>query len=171
MEVEVVYFIFCVVIFIGVVTDVKMHKIPNKVIVCGIILGILYRFVRDDVVEMRACYSLLIPFGLLFPIFCLGMIGAGDIKFLCMMAVVMEPVQALYLVFYSCIFGAVWAGGKMVKNKSLKRRFGYLKAYMKNLLITEQAKKYFVKDQGYSDTIPFALPIALSFVLYMGGMY
>lgn len=171
VEVEIIYIFLWAIILMGVVADIKTHKIPNKVIVVGMILGILCRTMEKNGIEIRILFSILFPFVLLFPVYCLGMIGAGDVKFLCMIGVVMEPVQVLYFIFYACVFGAVWAGTKMIREKSLKARFEYLKIYMENLVVMGKKEKYFVKEQGYKNTIPFALPIALSFLLYLGGMY
>lgn len=171
IEVGIIYISYLAVIVAGVIADIKVHKIPNKLILCGLVAGILYKIFGIGDLDIADCLSMLIPFVLLYPIFCLGMLGAGDIKFMCMMAVVMKPMEVLYFLLFSFGFGAVWAGVKIFREKSLRRRFQYLKAYVENLALTGTGEKYFSKEQGYQDTISFALPIALSFLVYLGGGY
>lgn len=163
---------FGVAIFVAVAADLKIHKIPNKVILYGLVAGIFCRCMENGLgAVLDVAVSMMIPFLVLFPVFCAGMLGAGDIKLLCMAATVMEPLEALYLLFYACVFGAVWAAVKIIRDKSLKRRFTCLKEYLFRCFSTGQLEKYFVKEQGYDDTIAFALPIGISFLLYVGGMY
>lgn len=172
MGVKIIDISFCVAIFIAVATDLKIHKIPNKVILYGLAAGILGRCIKEGLGAVpNMVISIMIPFLMLFPVFCAGMLGAGDIKLLCVAATVMEPMEALYLMFYACVFGAVWAAIKLIRDKSLKRRFTRLKVYLLHSLSTGRFEKYFVKEQGYDDTIAFALPIGISFLLHIGGMY
>lgn len=172
IDVKIIYISFGVAIFVAVAADLKIHKIPNKVILYGLAAGICCRCMENGLgAVIDVVVSMIIPFFMLFPVFCAGMLGAGDIKLLCMAATVMEPVEALYLLFYACVLGAVWAAVKIIRDKSLKRRFTCLKMYLFRCLDTGQVEKYFLKEQGYDDTIAFALPIGISFLLHVGGVY
>ena len=152
--------------------DMKYHKIPNKLILMGIVSSWIGRLWEQGFIGLGMSVGcMLIPFLLLFPLFAVRMVGAGDIKLLCMIAVVMTPGQIVYLLFYACLIGGGWAMAKMIRNKSFIRRFLYLKDYMARSVILKEKEMYFKKEEGYRDTISFALPIGLSYLLHLGGVY
>lgn len=166
------YILFCSVGLVIVGYDIKKHKIPNGLVIVGILTAFTICFLNAG---MEACgkavVSMLIPFGLLFPVYKLGMIGAGDIKFLCMFSIVLNWEQVLYFMFYACVLGGVWSFIHMLRNGRLIRRFRYLKEYVIGVMEEKNVRRYFSPEQGYEDTIAFALPIGLSYILHVGGMY
>lgn len=167
-----VFILFCSVGLAIVGYDIKEHRIPNGLVIAGIVAAFIIRFLDTGTEGCgRAFVSMLIPFGLLFPVYMLGMIGAGDIKFLCMFSAMLNWGQTLYLIFYACILGGIWSLIHMLRNGSLVRRFQYLKEYVVSVAGQKGVRKYFTPEQGYEDTIAFALPIGLSYVLHLGGMY
>lgn len=152
--------------------DIKEHRVPNKLVFVGIADAFLLCLLDGGVISCaRAFISMMVPFVLLFPVYVLGMIGAGDIKFLCMLSVLLNWGQTLYLIFYACVLGSIWSLVRMLRNKSLIRRFQYFKDYVISFSTQTGVKKYFSPEGGYEDTIAFALPIGISYILHLGGMY
>lgn len=169
---SVIFIFFCSVALVIVGCDIKEHRIPNGLVITGMLSAFIIRLLEYGIEGcVSAVVSMLIPLGLLFPVYMLGMIGAGDIKLLCMYAVLLNWEQVLYLLFYACALGSVWSLVRMIINNSLVRRFQYLKDYVVGMAGQKNIRKYFTPEQGYKDTIPFALPIGLSYVLHLGGMY
>lgn len=167
-----IYIFFCSIAGVIVGYDVKKHKIPNGLLVVGIAAAFVIRFLDSGAGGcMNAVGSMLIPFLLLFPVYSLGMIGAGDVKYLCMLSVLLNGTQVIYLIFYACALGSIWSLAQMIKKKTFVKRFRYLKNYVADMISRRCQKKYFSTEQGYVDTIAFALPIGLSFVLHLGGVY
>ena len=167
-----IFIFFCSVALVIVGYDIKEHRVPTGLVITGTLSAIIIQFLDYGIEGCgRGLVSMLIPLGLLFPVYVLGMIGAGDIKFLCMFSVMLNWEQVLYLLFYACVLGGVWSLACMVKNNSLVRRFQYLKNYIISMAGQKNVRKYFTSEQGYTDTIAFALPIGLSYVLHLGGMY
>ncbi len=167
-----IYIIFGSIAVVIAGYDVKEHKIPNTWIIAGIVTAFVIQFCSTGTAGcVKALISMVIPFFLLFPVYVLGMIGAGDVKYFCMFSVLLNEIQVIYMIFYACVLGSIWSLAKMLKRKSVHRRFRYLKEYVVMVMRTPGCKKYYTKKQGYEDTIAFALPIGLSFVLHLGGVY
>lgn len=167
-----IYIFFCSIAAVIVGYDVKKHKIPNGWLVTGIVAAFAIRFLDSGASGcMKAVESMMLPFLLLFPLYVLGMIGAGDVKYLCMFSTLLDWKQVIYMMFYACALGSIWSLARMIKKKSLIRRFQYLRNYAVDLMCGKGYQKYFTAEQGYEDTVAFALPIGLSFLLHLGGVY
>lgn len=164
--------VFFIMAAVAVGCDVKRRRIPNIVIILGVLSAMGIRLCSGQAAQTGVVLvSMLIPFVLFFPIYKLGMMGAGDIKFLCMFSVLLSREQVIYFLFYACLLGAVWSLLRMIGQKSFVRRFVYFRDYIIKSVKSGTAEKYFTKEQGYKNTIAFALPIALSFLLHLGGVY
>lgn len=167
-----IHIVFCLLMIPIVFCDIKYHRIPNVFIVVGLVSAFFGRFWQQGIIGVgMSLMSMMLPFFLLFPLFVMRMIGAGDIKFLCMLAIMLVPAQVIFLLFYACFIGGLWAAVKIIREKSFRRRFVYLKNYVVNNIAGKSVEKYFRKEEGYRDTISFALPIGLSYLLHLGGMY
>lgn len=171
MEVGINIF-FCCIAAVIAVYDMKEHKIPNVWLVVGVTAAFVLQFGNQGIKGcVRALESMLVLFVLLYPVYNLGMMGAGDVKYLCMFSALLTWKQAIYMLFYACALGSIWSLVHMIRNKSMIRRFKYLKNYIMDMVEKKGGKKYFTPEQGYADTIAFALPIGLSYILHLGGMY
>lgn len=163
---------FCCIAVVLIGYDIKEHKIPNGWLAVGVTAAFAIQFLNWGISGcIRAVTSMLVLFVLLYPVYGLGMIGAGDVKYLCMFSVLLTWKQAIYMLFYACVLGGIWSLAHMIRTKSMIRRFKYLKNYIMDMVNQKSVKKYFSPEQGYADTIAFALPIGLSYILHLGGMY
>lgn len=166
------YIVFFIMAVVAVGCDIKRRRIPNTVIILGVLSAMGVRLCSGTATQAGVVLvSMSIPFVLFFPIYKLGMMGAGDVKFLCMFSVLLSWEQVIYFLFYACLLGAVWSLLRMIGQKSFVRRFAYFGDYIIKSVKSGTAEKYYTKEQGYTDTIAFALPIALSFLLHIGGVY
>ena len=59
------------------ITDIKGFKIKNKVVLPTIILGLIYGLICNGFLD--SIHGMLIPL-VLFPLYALRMLGAGDVK-------------------------------------------------------------------------------------------
>jgi len=76
----------------------------------------------------------------------------------------------------SFIIGAVFSVGKMVSEENFKERMQYLFFYLSDVLCRKQWRLYgedLIEDcQRYtSNKIHFALPVLISVMLGLGGLY
>ena len=101
-----------------------------------------------------------------FPLFVLGMAGAGDIKMAGLIAASLGIRDGLTAVMAGLILGAVLALAKILHQGSICQRFSYLSAYIRRMVQTRKAEKYYCPDRdGYGCVIPFGA------CLYAGTLF
>ena len=90
-----------------------------------------------------------------FPLFVLGMAGAGDIKMAGLIAASLGIRDGLTAVMAGLILGAVLALGKMLREGSVCQRFLYLTAYIRRLIQSKEIEAYYCPERdGYKCVIP-----------------
>lgn len=102
---------------VAVVTDLYSNKIPNLLIITGLVMGII---TTNHFIE-NISVSLLIIL-IFFPAFKIGALGAGDIKCIAMMSFYMSRQELLWALFYTFLTAAVYSVGKIVYYHSLHIR-------------------------------------------------
>ena len=101
-----------------------------------------------------------------FPLFVLGMAGAGDIKMAGLIAASLGIRDGLTAVMAGLILGAVLALAKILHQGRICQRFLYLSAYIRRMVQTRKAEKYYCPDRdGYGCVIPFGA------CLYAGTLF
>jgi len=74
----------------AVITDYKYYKIPNTLNLWGLISAIyLNLFLLGQYNLYSIAIGFVVPFFILYPVFMIGGIGAGDIKLLCVIGTVL----------------------------------------------------------------------------------
>ena len=90
-----------------------------------------------------------------FPLFVLGMAGAGDIKMAGLIAASLGIRDGLTAVMAGLILGAVLALGKMLREGSICQRFLYLTAYIRRVIQSKEIEAYYCPERdGYKCVIP-----------------
>lgn len=116
------------------VMDCLYEKIPNSFIILGIILGITYRILLlGETNYLNILVGFMLPVILLFPVFFIRAMGAGDIKLLAVISLFIGTKGILLSTGYAIAFGAAFALLKMLVSKNLKKRFRYLFGFIKKL--------------------------------------
>ena len=77
-----------------------------------------------------------------FPFFLLRMVGAGDIKFMALVAGCFGLERGFWSVVIGLCLGAVLALGKMLQEGSVCQRFLYLTAYIRRLIQSKEIEAY-----------------------------
>ncbi len=90
-----------------------------------------------------------------FPFFLLRMVGAGDIKFMALVAGCFGLERGFWAVVIGLCLGAVLALGKMLREGSVCQRFLYLAAYIRRLIQSKEIEAYYCPERdGYKCVIP-----------------
>jgi prepilin peptidase CpaA len=123
------------------VSDLRTGRIPNKVLAAGIVAAFFLTAAAGGAAALKgmlagSCFPMI-----LFPLFCLRMIGAGDIKLLAAVSAFIPEENYL-----RCLAGAFLIGAAA----------GIIK-----IAVTK----------GKEHTVHFAVPVALSVMLYLTGVY
>lgn len=155
-------------------TDLKTDHIPNGLIVLGIIIGmtgsLLYHLNL-----LQSAASMLLAFALLYPLFKIGALGAGDIKVFIMVGSFMGTKDFIAVLFSAFVIGAVLSLAKLMIERNGRERIGYFLSYLTDVVRARQWKIYgenMVQDyQLYrSNKIHFTVSILFGAVLRIGGV-
>jgi prepilin peptidase CpaA len=93
---------------IAVASDLRRHRIPNFLVVLGLILGLASQAYTGGLSGLGdGALGMLIGFGVFLPLYALGGMAAGDVKLMAMVGSFMTPHLALWTAFFSLIAGGL----------------------------------------------------------------
>ncbi len=126
----------------AMITDLRKGKIYNFWILPAFPAGIALRLIQGGIRGMPVFFlSVLLAFCLLYPIYLIGGIGAGDVKLFMAIAACLSPVSVFH-----CIIAAFLIGGFL------------------SLL-------FLIKEKNLQGHIHFAVPVGFGVILFLGGFY
>ena len=102
---------------VAVITDLKSNKIPNLLIVIGLVIGIV---TTDHFIESISVFVFIIL--IFFPAFKIGALGAGDIKCIAMMSFYLTQQEMLWTLFYTFLTAAGFSVCKIIYYRSFQIR-------------------------------------------------
>ena len=147
--------------------DIRRGKIPNLLTFSGLTAGLLAAALGWGTVSLPACLAgICLPFLVLWPLFVLRMMGAGDIKLLMALGAVAGYPGIARLFLWSVISGSVIALVRMFLAKSFGSRLGRFGAYVREALSQGRLAPY----PGRADRearLPFAVPVFAGTVIYI----
>lgn len=113
---------------------------------------------------------------ILYPVYKINGLGAGDVKLFLMIGSFVTIQQMLRIIIVSFLIGAVFSIGKLISEANFKERMQYLFSYMCDVLRERQWKLYgdnLKEDHGKvtGNKIHFALPVCISVMFILGGIY
>jgi len=149
----------------AMVMDIKTGKVDNRLIFISSGAGLLWRAARGGPAGAAAGVAgMLIPFALLFILFFLRMLGAGDIKLFCSLGTVLGPAGIIKCIALSFLFGAFIALPLMIKEGIFFKRFRYFFFYISRLSAENTALPYICGGPEHPENFHFTIPIFLSAV-------
>lgn len=166
-----------VVLCVGLITasyfDYKKGRIPNWLILCLLLTGIGERLLREGMAEaVFFCSRALGVMLLLYPLFKIGGLGAGDVKLYGVCSGYLSRDKFLYFFFVSLLIGAIFSLIKLINESNMAERVTYLCQYIGDVMRTGAFGLYMENQREQKRCgICMAGPILLSVFLYMGGIY
>lgn len=151
--------------------DVRTQKVKNRWIVCGLCTGLIFRLAtggRAGAVSFAG--GALCPVLLLGVLFVLGALGAGDIKLFSVLGGIMGARQVMYCILWSFLLGGALSFIIFLFCGNIRRRLAYFLHYFQSLFITGQIRPYRERE-GFGTELHFTVPVLMSVLLYMGGIY
>lgn len=140
--------IIAVVLALAVAGDILRYRISNAVVAAGLSAGFLINILTCGMDGLlKALAGALLPAVLLFVLFALRMLGAGDIKLFCTIGAVMGAEFIAYAIALSFISGGVMALILMLARGNLKRRLTFAAAWVKTVLFSQT----FIPYTDFSD--------------------
>ncbi|OWJ92402.1 hypothetical protein B6S59_20405 [Pseudomonas sp. A46] len=92
---------------IAVVSDLRRHRIPNLLVLTGILLGVGSQLLAAGISGVSASLlGMLTGFAIFLPLYILKGMAAGDVKLMAMVGSFFMYQDALWIAFYSLMAGA-----------------------------------------------------------------
>lgn len=161
----------------AVYSDWRFGKICNWQVLLGGLAGIGFRYYESGPPGvLEGIFAALIPIILTFPLFCIGTFGGGDVKLLSAAAIFLTISQTFLFLGAAFLIGAFEALFKMIKERILIERFRYLMSYVHDVFATNRWKLYEEAEKQPVEgirkhKIHFAIPVFVSVLLHIGGVY
>ena len=157
-----------VILIIAVIQDFKSLKVSNRLILTGLGLSLIFRFMTGGLQNLVwALPNIAFPVIVLYLFYLVHAIGAGDIKLFSVIGGFISFKELTGCIVWAFFIGAVLSLVKMLFDKNLKERLILGKSYVVSLL-SGQIMAYPYKTK--TSLIHFSLPILLGLIAvqYLG---
>ncbi len=141
-------------------TDFKSYRIKNAAVLPMLVIGLVLGLVGQSF--PAHLYGMLLPL-ILFPLYALKMLGAGDIKAFCAIGAVMGVSFVIRTMLFSFLCGGVLAAVFMLCNRIFAERFRCLWEYVKQCFSLGKFLPY-AYGKSEKSVFRFSYAISLGFV-------
>ena len=149
---------------VAVSFDLKDRRIPNVLIAAGLIAGLLYSMtVRGQESIGFVLGNMLFPILLLYFLFLIHVLGAGDIKLFVVMSLFSDTKHLLVLIVVSFLVGGIFALVKLLTERRLVYRISVFSGYVSSCIKNRQIAPY-TKTES-SDLMHFSAAIFAAYII------
>jgi len=128
---------------------------------CGGIINILYFIIKAVSVVL-----------ILYPIFRIGAVGAGDIKLLGICSGFISKDCILHFLFFSMLVAAIFSIIKMCIKNNFRERLQYLCRYIVRVAEYREVTPYFMSgEEKRTAGLCLSGPVLCSILMHMGGIW
>ena len=148
------------------VTDLALRRIPNVLIVSGLVLSLLLHWHTgaDGALLSTWLAGLAAGFFLFLPLYLARGMAAGDVKLMAMAGAFAGPVPALQIAILTCLIGGLLAIGMLVVNGRWRILLHNLKTLLWPLLCRVAGypvQAVVIDRQASAGDMPYGVAIAL----------
>jgi prepilin peptidase CpaA len=166
--------LFCLLVLAAVI-DVRRHRIPNWLTGSGLVFGLVYSafvpFWRDHGF-LWSLYGAALGFGVLFPLWLMRMMGAGDVKLMAMAGSLLGLHAAIPALIATLITGGVFALAFAIRHSRLRDMLANI-GRMLHLggIAVAMGAPVRIATSGWESVgkLAFALPIAIGTIVTVVG--
>lgn len=163
------YMALLVILAAAVFYDVREERVPNCLILTGLAITAGQSLCLGRFPEWLCGMGT--PVLILFPLFLIRAIGAGDIKLLCVAGSYVGWKTGCFVILVSFFAGAVLSVFKILKYHQFFDRMRYLAEYISKCKKENKFKPYYIRGEGsQKERIHFTVPILFAYLLYLGGV-
>jgi prepilin peptidase CpaA len=132
-----------ILITISLISDIKTFKIKNLLILTFIVIGMITNLLLYGITGVAlSILGFLIPILMLFILFVLRMLGAGDIKLFAAVGAIVGWKFTFFSILYSFLFGGCIGLIYLFIRKNAMKRFKYFFEYLVNCFLTLKLQDY-----------------------------
>jgi len=137
------YALLVMLLLMSLISDVKTRKIKNLIVFPFMLMGILIGLCETGAMgALNSICGIILPILILFPLFVLQMLGAGDIKCFSAIGAIMGAGFVAESIIYSFIAGGVIAFIIMSINRNALERIKHLLNFIKTCILTLSITQY-----------------------------
>lgn len=158
------YVLLIGVLALSAITDYKEYKIKNKYLLLTVLMACAYHGITSGLEgSIKSFVSLFIPIVVLFPLFMLKMLPAGDIKLFGAIAAIMGIGFTINAFIFTIFIAGIGAIFLMFVHNNFFERMTYLGRYIYSSLILKKILPY----NDYSNINP-SYHFPLSYFIFLG---
>lgn len=153
--------------------DYRKRKIPNLSVTLILAMGAGRSFVRNGFKGLGIyLLAVILVLFLLYPLFRIGGLGAGDVKLLSVCAGYFSPRRIFYFLFFSMLVSAVFSLIRLCRERNVRDRVSYFCAYCAAVARSGKWSLYLPqKGERRLAGICMSGPVLCSVLLGIGGIY
>jgi len=156
------FVILAVVLAAAITGDILRYRISNAIVAAGLAAGFLINFLIEGPEGLiKSSLGAILPAILLFVLFALRMLGAGDIKLFCATGAIMGAEFTAYAAAFSFLAGGIMAIAIMIARGNARKRFAFVATYLKTVFLTQSFVPYTDFDDK-SDSAKFRFSPAIA---------
>lgn len=161
-------------LILAALADLKTDRIPNGFIAVGVTIGLAGSQPYGPGLS-HSVISMFLAFLLLYPLFKIGTLGAGDIKVLIMTGSFLAVKEFTAVLTASFVTGAVFSVMKLFVERNGTERICYLLSYVSEVVRCRRFRLYgedLRQDDGAyrRNKIHFTVPVLFGAALRIGGL-
>lgn len=166
--------VLVILLLLAAVWDFYRGKIPNIFIMIGCGYGVVRLLYHGEILKFIP--GILFPIIILFPLYKIGVLGAGDIKLFSMTGFYFPFMQSIFCIFTAFLIGAFISVISFIRYENFVERMTYLFSYLKKCFDLGHFRYYYLDSNGRNvsgseyekSKIHFAIPIFISVLFHMG---
>ena len=165
--------ILCIILIAAGYYDYRRAKIPNTMVLCILIEGLI-RQIWIDGIAGAGTYLLTVAVVvfLLYPLFRIGGLGAGDVKLMAVCAGFFPVVKMISFLFVSLLISAVFSIIQLFRERDVRDRVYYFCSYCRTVVLSGKWSLYQpVKNDQKLRGVCMTGPVLCSVLLGLGGVY
>lgn len=153
--------------------DYCRRKIPNWLAAAMALAGVLYRFWCQGLIGVPWFLAeALLVMALLYPLFQIGALGAGDVKLFGVAAGYLPFRKVFLFSFVSMLIAAMISLVKLIRGKLFRERLGIFFHYLREVADKGALLPYPTEGSaGRNAKVCLSGPVLLSLLLYLGGVW
>ena len=164
------------VLAISLAIDLVSGRIPRVVSTAGLVISQIYVLYSTGSVAVAMCAlisGIMVPV-ILYPLFAIGGLGAGDIKLMMMLPGFMGIKTSIYAIMYSFVFCALIGIVLLCIRGNLLSRLTEVKNYITAVRMSGRISRYEIfpsgaKNSSLSNRIHFTVPLLAGVMFTYGG--
>lgn len=151
-------------VLIAVCMDLRTMRIRNRLILIGLGIGLLQRFLNGGMTEVLDGVILAVfPIILLYLLFLAGALGAGDIKLFSLIGGFVNFRELVWCMLYAFLFAAIYSLCKMVYYRTFFSSMQNVVIYWRNICMGYKAR--YCPAYGNKSRLHFSVFILCGLIL------